>query len=134
MTDVISYSKVIEHERLSERLTALRSTVGSARAEAPDLPTGPVLAGSATRLLRDIYRLVSREPGARALTRLDPRQPVTHRQLAVILRDGQVALDAFAWSHYDHAKEYGDEWLTIEGIEDFRLSRRNLSPRAEDES
>lgn len=75
-------------------------------------------------LLADLYRLVSREPGARTLPRLDPAAPPTHCQLAAMLRDAGLMLDLFRQAHLDHDEEYGDEWLTIEGIDYFREQRK----------
>ena len=119
MIQPISFSKVIEHEKLSERLMALRAVVAAARTEAPNGIASPMLCAVAGQLLRDLYRLISREPDARALPRLDPRQPPELRALSAMLRDAQLALDAFAYAHRDHDDEYGDEWLTVEGIEAF---------------
>lgn len=130
MVDIISYSKVIQHERLLERLGDLRDVATTACRGAPDLPAGSMLAFTAATLLDDIYRLVSREPGARALPRLDRRQRPSHRELVALLRDARLALDGFAWNHRDHDDDYGDEWLTYEGIEDFRQSRRKVIPAA----
>ncbi|MBE0579826.1 hypothetical protein [Devosia sp.] len=123
MVDIISYTKVIEHERLLERLGDLRDVAATACREAPDLPASPTLVFTAAALLGDIYRLVSREPGARALARLDRRQQLSHRELVALLRDARLVLDGFAWNHRDHDAHYGDGWLTYEGIEEFRQSR-----------
>ena len=123
MVDIISYTKVIEHERLLERLGDLRDVAATACREAPDLPASPMLVFTAAALLGDIYRLVSREPGARALARLDRRQQLSHRELVALLRDARLVLDGFAWNHRDHDAHYGDGWLTYESIEEFRQSR-----------
>ena len=123
MVDIISYTKVIEHERLLERLGELRDVAATACREAPDLPASPMLVFTAATLLGDIYRLVSREPGARALARLDRRQQLSHRELVALLRDARLVLDGFAWNHRDHDAHYGDGWLTYESIEEFRQSR-----------
>ena len=123
MVDIISYTKVIEHERLLERLGDLRDVAATACREAPDLPASPMLVFTAAALLGDIYRLVSREPGARALARLDRRQRPSHRELVALLRDARLVLDGFAWNHRDHDAHYGDGWLTYESIEEFRQSR-----------
>ncbi|UJW86824.1 hypothetical protein [Devosia sp. SL43] len=128
MVDIISYAKVIEHERLLERLGDLRSVATTACREAPDLPASPVLVFTAATLLGDVYRLLSREPGARSLVRLDRRDRPSHRALVALLRDARLALDAFAWNHRDHDDDYGDEWLTFEGIEAFRDARRKVIP------
>lgn len=128
MIQPISFSKVLEHEKLSERLMALRAVVAAARQDAPDGPASPTLCVAAGQLLRDLYCLFSREPGARALPRLDPLQPPALRALSAMLRDAQLALDAFAYAHRDHDDAYGDEWLTIEGIEAFHDERKKLSP------
>ena len=123
MVEIISYTKVIEHERLLERLGDLRDVAATACREAPDLPASPMLVFTAATLLGDIYRLVSREPGARALARLDRRQQLSHRELVALLRDARLVLDGFAWNHRDHDAHYGDGWLTYESIEEFRQSR-----------
>jgi hypothetical protein len=128
MVGIISYAKVIEHERLLERLGDLRDVAAKACREAPDLPAGPVLVFTSATLLGDIYRLLSREPGARALPRLDQRARPSHRAVVALLRDARLALDGFAWNHRDHDDEYGDEWLTFEGIRDFRQSRQKVIP------
>ncbi|WP_108461204.1 hypothetical protein [Devosia naphthalenivorans] len=128
MIQPISFSKVLDHEKLSERLMALRAIVAAARKDAPDNLASPTLCGAAGQLLRDLYRLVSREPGARALPRLDPRHPPDLRTLSTMLRDAQVALDAFAYAHRDHDDDYGDKWLTVEAIEAFHDDRKKLSP------
>lgn len=124
MVEIISFLKVLEHERLSERLGALRRQLGRASTEG----TGPVasatLVAATAALLANTYRLISREPGARTLPRLDPRQAVTHRQLATMLRDADLKLDMYKYAHRDHDDDYGDEWLTIEGIEAFREDRK----------
>ena len=130
MVDIISYAKVIEHERLLERLGDLRNVATTACREAPDQPASPVLVVTSAALLGDIYRLVSREPGARALTRLDRRQRPNYREIVALLRDGRLALDAFAWNHRDHDDDYGDEWLSYEGIDGFRQSRQKIVPAA----
>ena len=123
MVDIISYTKVIEHERLLERLGDLRDVAATACRETPDLPASPMLVFTAAALFGDIYRLVSREPGARALARLDRRQQPSHRELVALLRDARLVLDGFAWNHRDHDAHYGDGWLTYESIEEFRQSR-----------
>lgn len=129
MIQPISFSKVHEHEKLSERSMALRAVVTAARTDAPNGIASPMLCAAAGQLLRDLYRLISREPDARALPRLDPLQPPELRALSAMLRDAQLALDAFAYAHRDHDDEYGDEWLTVEGIEAFHdRSRKKLSP------
>ena len=126
--NIISFAKVIEHERLMERLTALRDLVATAYREAPERVASPVLVHAAATLVTDIYRLVSREPGARALQRFDRQDRTSHGDLVARLRDARLVLDAFAWNHRDHDEEYGDEWLTIEGIEYFHQSRGRLIP------
>lgn len=118
MVGIISYAKVVEHERLLERLGRLRDVAAAACREAPDLPASPLLVFTTAALLGDIYRLLSREPGARALPRLDRRDRPNHRALVAVLRDARLSLDGFAWNHRDHDDEYGDEWLTFEGVED----------------
>ena len=132
MSELISFSKVLEHERLCDRLNALRGMVGTARADAPDRLASATLTLTAAALLRDLYRLISREPGARTLPRLDPLHPPRHQHLAEMLRDARLALDAFAHAHRDHDDETGDEWLTIEAL-DFMAERqqKKLSPPAE---
>lgn len=122
MNAPISFLQVIEHERLGERLSSLRVVADRARADGPDLIASATLAAVAAVLLRDIYRLISREPQARTLPRLDRRNPPTHRQLVSMLRDARLALDAFQRSHWDHDGEYGGDWLTREAIAD--ASRR----------
>ena len=124
MSSIISYSKVIEHERLSERLLDLRAVVNTARKDAPDGVASAALTRAAAMLLADIYRLVSREPGARTLPRLEPSAPPIHRRLAAMLRDAHLALDLFKLAHLDLDEDYGDEWLTLEGIELFREQRK----------
>jgi hypothetical protein len=128
MVHIISYAKVVQHERLLERLGKLRDVAATACREAPDLPASPVLVFTSAALLGDIYRLLSREPGARALRRLDRRDRPSHRALVALLRDARLSLDGFAWNHRDHDDEYGDEWLTLEGIEDFGQARRKVIP------
>jgi hypothetical protein len=128
MVHIISYAKVVQHERLLERLGKLRDVAATACREAPDLPASPVLVFTSAVLLGDIYRLLSREPGARTLPRLDARDRPSHRALVTLLRDARLSLDSFAWNHRDHDDEYGDEWLTLEGIEDFGQSRRKVIP------
>ena len=54
-------------------------------------------------------------------------QRLRHERLAIVLLDAQLALELFRDAHHDHDEETGDEWLTIEGLEQFG-SRRNLSP------
>ena len=132
MTRPISIEKVIDHERLTERLRALRDLVSTARKETPDGLVSLALCGAAGQLLRDLYALESREPGARALPRLRRRQPPKLRDLSTMLLDAKLALDAFAWAHRDHDDDYGDEWLTIEGIAFCNDSRKNLSPSRAD--
>lgn len=117
MSEAISYLQVLEHERLCERLASLRRTVRERGA--PDSPASPMLAFAASALLGDIYRLISREPGARALPRLDRRALPTHQALAAMLQDARLALDAFAHRHRDHDGEYDGGWLTREAMADF---------------
>ena len=129
MVEIISYSKVVQHERLTARLNDLSALVSAARREGPELVASPMLVFAAAALLGDIYRLVSREPGARALGRLDRQHRPSHRALAAHLRDARLALDAFAWNHRDHDDDCGEEWLTFEGIDGRREQRgQNLSP------
>ena len=128
MVDIISFSKVIEHERLFERLRDLRDVAATACRAAPLEPAGPVLVFTAAALISDIYRLVSREPGSRALARLDRRQRPSHRALDGLLREARLVLDAFAWAHRDHLGETGDDWLTREGLDQLSQGRQiNLS-------
>lgn len=128
MTDLISFAKILDHERLCERLLTVRGAVDAARSDGPDLPASPLLVATAGTLLDAVYRLISRDAGARDLPRPDRRQPPSHRQLAAMLRDARLALATFADVHRDHDDEFGDEWLTIEGIADFLGRGRNLSP------
>lgn len=128
MVGIISYTKVIAHERLLQRLGDLRDVAATACRDTPDLPASPVLVCTAAILLGDIYRLLSREPGARALPRLDRRDRPNHRALVALLRDARLALDGFAWNHRDHDGEYGEEWRTFEGIAEFSRSRRKDIP------
>ena len=131
MSNIIHYDKAIAHGRLSERHRDLRDTV--AALEQPDQPVGPFLRFTATTLLTDIYRLVSREPGARALPRIAARDCPTGHALRVMLREAGLALDAFAWNHRDHDGDIDEEWLTWEGIHAFHESRqKKLSPSSAD--
>ena len=117
MVEIISFLKVIEHERLCDRLRALRRRLGPTGRESPGPVASPTLVAAAATLLADIYRLISREPGARTLPRLDRRQTVTHHQLAAMLADAGLKLALYRDAHRDHDGETGDDWLTIEGIE-----------------
>ena len=128
MVEIISFLKVIEHERLCNRLRALRRRLGAAGRESPGPVASPTLVAAAATLLADIYRLISREPGARALPRLDPRQAVSHHQLAAMLADAELKLALYRDAHRDHDGETGDDWLTIEGLEALD-DRRETYPR-----
>ena len=127
MVEVISYGKVVEHDRLCERLAALSRVAAKSRAIAPSGSASPLLAAVTAALLADVYGLVSRDPITRAFPRLDPDQRLRHERLGTVLLDAQLALELFRDAHLDHDDETGDEWLTIEGLEQFG-SRRNLSP------
>ncbi|MEO9297736.1 hypothetical protein [Devosia alba] len=115
MDNLISFAKVLEHAQLSERLLHLRATLHAAQVHAPKQLASPLLARASAVLLADIYRLISREPGARTLPRLDRLQPPEHRHLTGMLRDAQLALDLFRQAHSDD--EGDNEWRTIEGEE-----------------
>ena len=117
MVEIISFLKVIEHERLCDRLRALRRRLGPKGRESTDPIASPTLVAAAATLLADIYRLISREPGARTLPRLDRRQAVPHHQLAAMLADAELKLALYRDAHRDHDGETGDDWLTIEGLE-----------------
>jgi hypothetical protein len=117
MTHIISFSKVIAHERLTARVAAMVAAVTAAQADAPGQPASPALTSAVAALLRDVYRLISREPGARSLPRLTQRETSTPGRLAALLRDAQLWLDLFCDRHLDHDDQTGDEWLTIEGLE-----------------
>ncbi|HEY8574865.1 MAG TPA: hypothetical protein VIL88_00845 [Devosia sp.] len=133
MNDIISYDRVFEHGQYTQRLRALRPAVLEAFRDAPEALASPLLTGTVGALLGDIYRLVSREPGARLLPRPDPARPPRHRQLNSMLRDAQLALDTFAWRHRDHEHEYGDEWITLEGIAYREENLGKLSPPDDDD-
>lgn len=94
MTDIISFSKVIDHERLTDRLAALRAAIRAVQADDPGQNASPVLSAAVATLLRDVYRLISREPG-----------------------DAQLWLDLFRDAHLDHDHETADEWLTLEALD-----------------
>ncbi|WP_137152583.1 hypothetical protein [Devosia sp. FKR38] len=117
MVEIISFLKVIEHDRLRARLGVLRRRLGPTGSQGSGPVASPTLVAAAATLLADIYRLISREPGARTLPRLDPRQAVTHQQLAGMLADADLKLALFQDAHSDHDGDTGDDWLTIEGIE-----------------
>lgn len=114
MDELIPYAKVLEHERLVERLADLRPVVLSASADGPALTASPALVMASADLLRCIYRLISRESFARTLPRLDPAAPPNHRQLVGMLRDAALALELFRDAHIDHHLSSYGEWLTLD--------------------
>lgn len=118
MSNIISFSKVIDHERLTERVAAMRSAVRAAQADAPGQAASPALTSAVAALLRDVYRLISREPAARSLPRLASGEAATPVRLAALLRDAQLWLGLFRDAHLDHGDETGEEWLTLEALEE----------------
>ena len=127
MVEIISYAKVVEHRQLCDRLAALSRVAAKARGVAPTGSASPLLAAVTAALLADVYGLVSRDPITRTFPRLDLGQRLRNERLAIVLLDAQLALELFRDAHHDHDEETGDEWLTLEGLEQFG-SRRNLSP------
>ena len=125
---LISFSKVSDHARLGERLAGLRAALAASGQDAPDGVASPLLTRAVAAFLADLYRLVSREPGARALPRLAPDAPPSHRRLKAMLADAGLALALFAEAHADPDADCGDEWLTREGLEDLQ-SRKKTNPR-----
>jgi hypothetical protein len=115
MTDIITFSKVLDHENLSARLDGLQAHAKFACRHARTETASPVLVFRAAQLLSDIYRLISREPGARALQRIDPFRPPRNEILVTLLHDAGVALDLFEWNHREHDGEHGsNDWITVE--------------------
>ncbi|WP_332688828.1 hypothetical protein [Devosia sp.] len=130
MVEIISFLKVLDYEQLLERLRILRRQVNRAHADSPDRIASPTLTATTAAVLADTYRLISREPGARSLSRLAPDARPTHRQLVAMLGDVELKLDMFKHVHHDHHDEYGQDWMTIEGIEAFREDRKKTYPRS----
>lgn len=100
--------QVSEHQRLVETLEDLRFEL-SLR---PD--TGPVaglMAVAVRRLMADIYRLISREPGGRALLRLPVGAEIELVQLHRALDDAEAGLAAFRRAHSDPDSAREDGWL-----------------------
>ncbi|WEK04871.1 MAG: hypothetical protein P0Y65_01040 [Candidatus Devosia phytovorans] len=118
MAYIISFERVLEHERLMTRLTDLRTEAKTASKHARADTASPVLVLVAARLLDDIHRLISREPGARALQRIHPGHPPRNEALVTLLHDARLALDLFEWNHRAHDDMHDDDdWITLESIQ-----------------
>ena len=103
--------QVSEHARLGEAIDDLLFELDLRKGETTI--SGLVLV-SARRLLADTYRLVSREPHARALPRLVPGPEMAAATLRVALRDAQTALSAFQRDHSEPDSGREDFWLVRE--------------------
>lgn len=75
-----------------------------------DMPPAPLLVDLVARLRADLYRLVSRETGARALQRPLPRNP-DRASLAQHLAEARFALSRFREAHSSPHAERDDCWL-----------------------
>jgi len=113
----IAARNTVIHARLTERVAELRRRLGRYKPHELAEPAGGMLIDVVGRLLAEIYRLVSREPGARALVRINRKGTYTNGALLAALRDGQVALDAYRHAHWDHEGDYTEDWLTFEGLD-----------------
>lgn len=104
----IAGHQVAEHQRLSETLEelqfelALRGDFG---------PVAGLMAVTVRRLMADIYRLLSREPGGRALLRLPAGAEIDLVVLGRALSDAEAGLAAFERAHCDPDSAREDGWL-----------------------
>lgn len=102
--------QVCEHRRLSQLIEDIRPSLGLYQPE----PLGGMQVMLVRRIMGDIARLVSREPGNRALLRLPDEAEVARAQVAVALQDGEAALAAFHRAHSDIDSDVEDGWLVAE--------------------
>jgi hypothetical protein len=100
-----------EHARLEDDVDDLLFELRMRRRE--KVISGLLLV-SARRLLADTFRLVSREPDARALLRLPPGPEVDTPTLENALRDVRMALARFQNNHSDQDSEHEEGWLIDE--------------------
>ena len=80
------------------------------RHQSEDTPPAPLLVDLVVRLRADLYRLVSRETGARALQRPLPKNP-DRASLAQHLAEARFALSRFREAHSSPLSERDDCWL-----------------------
>ena len=116
MPDIISHHQVLIYQHVSSHLDTLQRHLAVAARAAPDRPVSPVMALAVSRLLRSVYRLLSREPGSRRLPRLNARERPRPAELAPLLADTRLALDTFAHTHRDWRNLLDGSWLTREAF------------------
>ncbi|ODT83590.1 MAG: hypothetical protein ABS76_01300 [Pelagibacterium sp. SCN 64-44] len=102
--------QVSEHRRLSQLLEDMQDALVPPWPE----PLAGMQLALVRRVMADIARLVSREPGNRALLRLPPGETVARVESAAALRDGEAALAAFHRAHSDIDSGCEDGWLVAE--------------------
>lgn len=103
--------QISEHFRLSQALDDMAFDLSLCQETAP---VGGFLAVSARRVMTDIYRLISREPGARSLLRLPAGPQIDRAQMLQVLADARSALASFERAHCDPDSSREDGWLVHE--------------------
>ena len=103
--------QVSEHERLSELLEELRFELSLRRQNGP---VAGLMAVTVRRFMADIFRLISREPGSRALLRLPEGAEIDLQLLRRALHDAEAGLAAFRRAHSDPDSSREDGWLVQE--------------------
>lgn len=86
---------------LRPRLTLLGQQVHGRVKAAPSAPAGPVALALCADILTQTYRLVSREPCARALPQRLPEPSPTNSELFALICEADLALQAFEAAHFD---------------------------------
>ena len=96
-----------EYNRLSDLLDEWQSDLARTR----QVALGGMQAVLVRRLAADVARLVSREPGRRALLSLPPGPAIPADAIRDTLADLAVALAAFQRAHRDRDSPHPDGWL-----------------------
>ena len=104
---LIPFKLKMRYDDLLPRLAEFAQQLRQRALSAPTAPASPLLTALTTDILRETYRIVSREPFAEALPRLRPGTPHTYAGLLDLLAEADAALAAFRAAHYD---EDEDEW------------------------
>ncbi|HEV7345893.1 MAG TPA: hypothetical protein VGN60_09725 [Devosia sp.] len=105
----ISRRQLREHDRLADVLEDMRF---AQKLRQPGRAVGGMEAVLLRRLMADLARFMSREPGGRALLRLPAGGPLDPETVAAALLDAEIALTAFKRAHQDSEEDCC--WVMLE--------------------
>lgn len=115
MDQILPTSLILRHNRLKPRLEAMGNRLQSKK-YAPDMPLDAYAVRVVGSLMAETYRLVSREPFARALPRPVPGAPMGHLEAVSAMRAALLALEVFHDRH-DIDFEFHEHDRMVEGEE-----------------